>query len=274
MERLRKLAGRLASGGRVARSQTDRHVALGEHGDHWGCVFRSAEEAQLLRLVSDAAEGIEASRVDGGEGKAGPLYQVAAAEDELGLSLLYDVGVISAYPEVRQGPVWDVTVREVLPFSNGFEAHVSGACHGASVIFFDTRYALNRERYQPGKTYPFHMGAFAYMLEQGSEAEVESEVGAKVSFKGAHAFMPAATGNELAEVDDYWFHSPLEGEARMSGLMGRYLQRYIVTLGLPHDFEMRVALHAADHVTAPDVRGAREGDDLQGFLWLQGHLAD
>ena len=98
------------------------------------------------------------------------------------------------------------------------------------------------------------------------------ELGAKISLQGAHAYMPANLSNESADIDDYWFHSPLEGEASMAELAGRRLRVFPVTVAIPENFEMSLPLYAAEHVIEPDAAQAAQGEDLEGFLWLQGYL--
>jgi hypothetical protein len=98
------------------------------------------------------------------------------------------------------------------------------------------------------------------------------EMGAKVSLEGAHAYMPASMGNEGADIDDYWFRSPLDGPTASAEVVGRDLTLYPVTLALPDEYEMRVDLYAAPHVTRPGTESIEQGSDLDGFLWLQGYL--
>jgi hypothetical protein len=275
LDALKRLFGQLVgapassgSGNEVMAVQTE----LGAHGDHWGCVFRAVEEPQLLEAVHDLVKGDgRAEIVAGGDG----TRLLCSPGERLRLcALVRDGKVISAYPEAARGPVWQVMVMGILVSATGLEACITGECHGSHVNFFDTRYLANRERYEVGRTYEFRIAAFAYTLERAGETEAESEIGAKVSFRGAHAYMPAATSNEAAEIDDYWFHSPLEGESWMEALAGKYLRAYPVVLALPEEFPMALTLYAAGHVTSPDVLGVQPGEDLEGFLWLQGHLSN
>lgn len=242
----------------------------GGHGDHWGCIVRSYEQGELMRLLGEVTRSVERPELFQAEG-------VGVAACSLGdrvraCVLLVDDRLASAYPQGLGGPAWPVTLTEIVPWANGIEGQLAGTCHGAAVSFFDTRFYANRRRYRVGETYTFEMSAFAYTLGRAPETEVYSDLGAKVSFKGAHAFMPAALGNEDADIDDYWFHSPLEGEVSTTDLLGRPLRVYPVTLALPDEFEMRVDLYAADHALDSGVGRVAPGEDLEGFLWLQGQL--
>jgi hypothetical protein len=188
--------------------------------------------------------------------------------------LVVNERLVSAYPEAAGGPPWPVTITEVITWANGIEGQIRGACHGADVAFFDTRFYANRRKYRPGETYSFHMSAFAYVLGRAADTEVDTGMGAKVSLRGAHAYMPANLDNDTADVDDYWFHSPLEGEVSTVELAGRRLRRYPVILALPEDFPMALPLYAASHVIAPGAAALRPGEDVEGFLWLQGYVAN
>ena len=67
--------------------------------------------------------------------------------------------------------------------------------------------------------------------------------------------------------------SPLEDEVSTTQLAGRLLRSYPVILALPEDFPMSLSLYAAEHVVAPDAANLRPGEDVEGFLWLQGYVA-
>ena len=251
----------------------------GGHGDHWGCIFRAANETDLFDFIRDSLAGAGATEAfSNGVGSA-----FRSTGERIRVCVLAVHGrMVSAYPEVvgdhGSSGAWPITVREVIPWANGIEGQISGDCHGASVSLFDTRFYRNRHTYQIGQTYHFNMGALAYTLEPARQTEAESEeLGAKISFKGACAYMPAASGGEMssadADIDDYWFHSPLSGKISRAAIAGRTLSIYPVTIAIPEQFEMSLDLLAADHVIAPDLAERKPGDDLEGFLWLQGCLA-
>jgi hypothetical protein len=250
----------------------------GGHGDHWGCVLRAAEEGDLLRFLGGVVQEAEHVEVFGGRAVSAGMAVHSAGDRLCACLLVVDDQVVTAYPEVRDGPVWPVTVKHVVPWANGVEGQITGECYGALVNFFDTHYYANSGRYTVGETYEFRMGALAYRLGPAADLEAESDLGAKVSFKGAHAYMPASTGNEGSDIDDYWFYSPLEAAPGRAQLAGRALDIYPVTVALPSqpgggEFEMRLDLLAAPHVALPGTHEVEPGDDLDGFLWLQGYLS-
>jgi hypothetical protein len=244
----------------------------GGHGDHWGCVLHAIHESKLVRYLVDV------TKADGNPERFGLAGKGLAFRSEPGpvrTVVLVAEGILaSAYPEVQDGPRWPIKVSEIIPWSNGMEAQIAGSCYGAEVRFFDTRYYTNKHRYRVGETYDFGMGALAYTLGRAVDKEAESDVGAKVSFKGAAAYMPAGTSDEHADIDDYWCHSPLEGEPVRAALAGNKLTGYPLIMAIPQDFEMRVKVFAAEHALAPDMAAVQIEDDLEGFLWLHGYLAE
>jgi hypothetical protein len=250
----------------------DAPAKAGGHGDHWGCILRAAEHDELLEFIGRIVG--EAEQPEMFEA-AGAGMAVHAPGDRLSACVLVvNDRVATAYPEALDGPAWPVEISEVVPWANGIEGQITGTCHGAAISFFDTRFYANRRRYRVGQTYDFHVSAFAYRLGRAEDVEVDVEdVGARVSFRGAHAYMPANIGNETADIDDYWFHSALEGGVSVAELAGKHLGIYPIIIAIPEHFEMALTLFAAGHVLAPGTASITPGEDLEGFLWLQGHLA-
>jgi len=242
----------------------------GGHGDHWGCVVRASDQGDLLRFISDVIR--EAERPEMFQAAGTGMAVHSAGERLRARVLVENERLVSAYPEAVGGALWPVTVTEVVTWANGIEGQIKGACHGAEVAFFDTRFYANRRKYRMGETYSFRMSAFAYVLGRAADTEVDTDMGAKVSLRGAHAFMPASLDNDTADVDDYWFQSPLEDEVSTAQLAGRLLRVYPVILALPEDFPMALSIYAAQHAVAPDAANLQPGEDLEGFLWLQGYV--
>ena len=243
----------------------------GGHGDHWGCVVRATEQSELMQFISGVIR--DASRPEVFEATGAGMAVHAPGDDVSATVLVVNDKLASAYPDALLGHKWPITVDKVVPWANGIEGQIMGTCHGASISFFDTRFYVNRRKYKIGETYDFQLSAFAYVVGKAAEVEFDSDIGAKVSLKGAHAYMPADINNPTADIDDYWFHSPLESEVGGAELAGRHLKVYPIIIALPDHFEMRINLYAARHTLDPNMEKVAPGDDLEGFLWLQGCIS-
>ncbi len=253
-------------------------LKTGGHGDHWGCIITADRQSWLLDYIVQVANQDPHPRrfTSPTGGRALAAYSpVSGTHRQVRLCVLAENNeVVSAYPEALGGALWPVEITDIVPWANGLEGQIEGICAGSKVSFFDTRFYTNQRIYRKGATYNFHINGFAYVLRRAEEMEFEIEGGAKVSWQGAHAYIPAGAGNPDADIDDYWFHSPLEGEVSALEFVGDTLQLYPVTLAVPYNFELSINLYAAGHTLVEGMADVQPGDDLEGFLWLQGYLAD
>lgn len=249
----------------------------GGHGDHWACIFGDPRKGDLLELIRTAISEETQPEVVRSPGGVTTAYR-SRGEDVRTCVLVLRQEVISAYPEIVSEQVWPIKVREIVPWVNGVEGQVTGSCMGTEVSLFDTRFYASANKYTPGDTYYFHVGALAYRLGPAENLEVETDSeenggATKISLQGARAYMPANLANEAADIDDFWFYSPLEEPPSRIAYQGRTLRKYAITMALPDEFEMRVPIYAAEHNITPQMPDVGEGDDVLGYLWLQGYLA-
>jgi hypothetical protein len=268
---LKRFSRRFQKRNPQSASQYPQSSKAGGHGDHWGCIYRDVQSGDLLDFIRKIVERGEPSKIIDPD-----VTVYRSPGDALRICVL--VGgkqVVSAYPEMQGGPVWPITITELVPWANGIEGQVTGVCMDAQVSFFDTCFYANHRQYTVGESYNFRMGALAYKVTRADDLEAETGSGdaaMKISLRGACAYMPASMGNEGADIDDYWFHSPLEELPGEAELDERKLKVYPITIAVPGDFEMRVPLYAAEHLLAEDMAGIAVEEDLSGFLWLQGRL--
>jgi hypothetical protein len=240
----------------------------GGHGDHWHCIYPDPRSGSFVSSIEHLVNRSSPALVENGIA----IYR--SPGDSVSMTVLVRRNsVVTAFPQVVGGPEWPIELTQIIPWRNGIEGQLVGVCLGAEVRFFDTSFYANRHTYTIGNIYDFRMGALAYHLSPGHDLEAEVEGGAKVSLKGAHAYMPANMSGEGAEIDDYWFHSPLDGSVTAIALNAIALRAYPITIALPHEFEMSLTLYAAPHAESPGTSDISPGDDLQGYLWLQGHHA-
>jgi hypothetical protein len=236
------------------------------HSGHWQCIY----DGRIPQLLAPAAQQLIRRHSPTYIEDKVALYH--SSGNEIRLSILRrGPRILTMFPQVIDGPAWPVEISRVTPWRNGVEGQITGNCLGTEVCFYDTSFFNNRRKYRTKETVDFRMGAIAYRLGPAHDLEADVEGGAKVSLKGAHAFMPAGKVGEGADIDDYWFHSPLDGPTVTTMVNKVELRGYPITLALPHDFPMSLTLYAAGHVEAPGTRDLARDDDLQGYLWLQGY---
>jgi len=250
----------------------------GGHGDHWSCIFSEVQSDALLALIRKSiGEDAEPEVVRTREGTV-TVYRSHGDAIQTCV-LVVRQQAVSAYPEIVRGSVWPIKVREIVPWANGVEGQITGSCRGTEVSLFDTRFYANWGKYAVGETYHFQVGALAYSVGSAGDMEIETELeegsgSTKVSMSGARAYMPASLAGGEADIDDFWFYSPLEEPSRETHFADATLHTYMITMALPDEFEMRVPLHAATHIISPEMSTVKVEDDLIGYLWLQGHLVE
>ena len=88
-----------------------------------------------------------------------------------------------------------------------------------------------------------------------------------------HVRNPPATEDAPRSPTNPYERTKLEGEKELAYLIGPPIQSYPIIMAIPEDFEMHLKVFSGPHVLAPEISSVQPGDDLQGFLWLQGYLA-
>jgi hypothetical protein len=248
----------------------------GGQGSHWGILFPDLEHDQqpLWSLIQSVAADAAASEPF--ETPAGPGLALYSGGGPLQACVLVDAQsrLVSAFPAVQGGHPWPITVEGLTPWANGLEGQISGTCHGALVHFFDTRWWANHRRYTEGQTYDFVINGLAYVLRPAEARSFALESGQQASTRGMRAYLPAQTESEEdADIDDYWFQSPLD--ARRYETFGEVpLTVYTCALALPDDVPLTLDIYAAPHAQSLALADLPIGEDMSGFLWLQGYLRE
>ena len=83
----------------------------------------------------------------------------------LQLSLLVNTiipKVVAAYPYVDSGFRWDIEVKEIYQWPEGYQGLICGVCRGVRVCLFDCFFFKNAGRYCSGVTTSFALIAIAY----------------------------------------------------------------------------------------------------------------
>ncbi|MCR5400905.1 MAG: DUF4299 domain-containing protein [Treponema sp.] len=198
-------------------SETEKEDNYQYHGNHWDCVLKNPE-AELLPLVSESIEkgilyGNEICHYTLDE----KLHGVAAIiEYNKGDSdspiVIRDVIAknkenknvfVSGYPVIKTEDCISLKISEIQEWENGLEGWITGELpDGRTLTFFDADFAIMKDKYEVGRAYNFHLGAFAYFAK-----EPESK---GFKFEGQQAIDFRAKLGEAPEYDEDGNVKPVE----------------------------------------------------------------
>lgn len=286
------------------------------HGDHNQALFGGAGEdsrsvgmwlpklVQTGNVIARTDEPVKCSLGEDGPSSVQIVYLSGGARP-LRLQILVGVIVegksnlfISAYPEAEGVPV-EVRLTAIHEWANGVEATLEGTMMGPEerdVAFFDTRYALNKGRYEIGKSYRFNLAALCYddgevMPEEdrrivltgeqaeriyralGEEPKRESD-GSVKPWTADQSQGTAYWSTSGAYPDDAFFQSPVFDRVRIANAFdARY---YVFTIGIGRSvetegLEVRIPLYARQEIFS---QRPHKGDPIRGHMWLHGYLEE
>lgn len=269
-------------------------------GSHWAPFADSAEQ-MLTRLP----EMIQAATVQRGYGSLVPDGQPAPADWPKGHQLAWppqaihgaalivaveeDSNVLaSIFPFFGEGIQHTVTLQEVRVWAGGLEAQITATVGAAELQFFDTRYVIDRAQYVAGRGYDFILAGIAYTagpaekrewtIEQNAEVvawmnrnlkegEAPHERQATFRMDGAAVLLPIAEW----DIDDYSFHGPVKSVAAFEGWLGQDGWRVRTTVMRDGDTDIDLDIVITQRAWSGDAP-PQVGQDIEGRLWLQGHL--
>ncbi len=279
------------------------------HGNHIDCLSDTENTAEFIStwLAETIEKGNKAfatpEPVDCDFGDDSPKRQkifYISKDEPLHLMVLIGADevnkrnvVVSGYPEFDGAEV-AVKLTDIHEWAAGVEATLEGEVLGEAarqIAFFDTRYAMNKGRYEIGKTYKFRLSAFAY------RADVLPEKDRKYYMKGQAAIdyrnstkqeqqydkdgNPEPVIFRMEEMvaylprwnnypDDAEFQSPVFGRRRSISAFGISFWRLDIAIAR-EDEEIVVPLIAKKSLfqTSPKAH-----DPVRGILWLQGYCQD
>jgi len=267
------------------------------HLDQWFCVESDPDrlEPDWLVPVYDKGDPIAAKRGDLFPGGAHIQFQWGEAALRVMAVLKAhespnDEGVcdiLSVFPFVHNGARNSLKVIEIWPWENGAEAWilaVDSSGDGPEIVFYDTHYSLNRDRYVIGVEADFILGAFAYKVLVTHPAPItidDPEAIAKLSAD----FFDNPTGEPIVVYtnggsslfpctdtapDEYQFQAPVRKAEAIDWNERKFLR---LRVPLCQDYpDIEVDLYVFEdrwHTNERPMPGA----DIEGFLWLHGHLA-
>lgn len=195
------------------------------------------------------------------------------------------------FPFTRQGTQYSVVIDRVVVFDNGIEAQLEVSLEGIPLIFFDFLYATNRAWYEAGETYQFILTGIAYecyraenepinldpppewlrelrLKGKSGESGKEPDDPMIVHVDGMASFLTIETWDR----DDYSFHGPVR-EIKKVEILDQQAWLLKTTIirdvesGQDIDLDILVTRRVWGDQPLPEI-----GRDIEGALWLQGHL--
>lgn len=284
-----------------------RHTGPCGHGDHNEALLGNLGKEEFIRHIQDT---ISSSRYFGQTTQCvdtdGQWRDRILTGLKTNAKYLQELAVLvssrtsnelgSFYPMIRQGTEYTLIVREIIEWSNGFEAVIRGEYiidddNPKEICFFDTLYWKNKGKYQIGKPYNFVLGALAY------SAEVQDNPSFK--FEGQKAIdWLAKTGqepiyDERGEVEpvvfdmsnlvaciqinddfpeDTEYQSPIKEVTELEYNGDRYYKLEIVAhRSYDGEKEMNLPLYVRADKFADKPQLSQS---VRGMCWLQGYLRD
>lgn len=239
----------------------------GSHGGHWDCLIAPGltQEEWRQQVVEWLKRAIRFGEADSYDVQGLSVYTDVSRG--LGVRVLVEKGeVITTFPYIHDGALYEVEIQEIVQWANGVEAQIRGGVSDeARVCFFDTSYWRSRGRYETGRRYLFKLAALAYSVQRVTETRLVTEDGKRLDLSGAKAYLPVEGG----DIDDFFFYTAPE-EIKVIDLYSSPFQRWWVTLARLDAVNFSLPLY----VLTSKLQGSVEpADDVQGVLWLQGSLA-
>jgi hypothetical protein len=233
----------------------------GGHGAHWQACIGSFDALRPIVIATVEKDGRKIRSSSGTDVFLSPDSTIQV------LVMLVDSKLCTAYPVATAGIKHDFQVEKVDEWLNGHEAQVSGRIQDAHISFFDTSYYANKEKYAPKSQEPVFLAGLAYYLKKTDSDSIERE-GKKYSTKGMAAFLPFQGG----DVDDFQFQAPVK-KVEKGDFRGMTFYRVVIPLFRYSRGKEYVDVDVPIYVSERSLKGyvPKEGDDVAGAFWLQGH---
>ena len=276
------------------------------HGNHIDCLSDTENTAEFLStwLAATIEKGNKAfatpEPVDCDFGDDSPKREkifYVSRDEPLHLMVLIGADevnkrnvVVSGYPEFDGAEV-AVKLTDIHEWAAGVEATLEGEVLGEAarqIAFFDTRYAMNKGRYEIGKTYKFRLSAFAYradvLPEKDREFRFEGDKAVEHRKRMGDEQKYDKDGNPEPVIfrmdkmvaylprwdnypDDAEFQSPVFGRRRSISAFGISFWRLDIAIAR-EDEEIVVPLIAKKSLFQNPPKA---DDPVRGILWLQGY---
>lgn len=198
--------------------------------------------------------------------------------------------LIRIFPFFPDGIELPLELKQVIVWKNKVEAQIEAYLGYSIITFYDSRFIYNRLWYESGKDYTFNITGIAYEARPAETMELsfkpnpdevkwqeiiakekglpEPEIQEKIKLENAAILVPLENG----DIDEYFFRGKINSVKKLDrDMLGQkgYLAD-VVVLRLDED-ERELRILITEKVWKGE-RPPKEGDEIEGFLWLQGYL--
>jgi hypothetical protein len=271
------------------------------HGDHWSAVY--AEDTEIESVIR--RDLVESKRIDfypcadivNGTERAEELTCLRWGEGPLVEDMLVVTdsvkqtrNFVSGFPVLTKGIVHSAVVERVEPWEGGIEGwlHVNVTSEEVGLAVFDVRYYAGSASLVPGQQVNVCLAGLAYSLRpmaqtsvevgQGAfwemekqrrldEGESEGEASKPVTIMLAGMAVLIPRGGE--QCDDAEFSGVIDAIETFThaGITMYRLELVVLRAG---DDAFKLPVFVSESVL--DGYVPRLGEDVQGVMWIQGHI--
>lgn len=277
----------------------EKHVEDQCHGNHWDCVL--SEKTEFKKLLSDSLEKshlygqletdyVLTSKIRGTVSmleydckKSDPIVirNVIVENEEKQNELA------SGYPVVRKGNLLSVKITKIIEWESGLEAWITGELENeCEITFFDADYAINKDKYNVGKSYNFVVGALSYYAEEseskgfkfeGQKAiDFKAKIGEEVEYDEDGNVKPVEFSTEKLcaffqtgpSPDDAEYISTVKAVKSVESLEKSFWSFEIIFRGVE---EKEIFIPTFVRKTSEN-KNLNKAPQIQGVLWVTGYL--
>ena len=271
------------------------------HGDHWCAVY--GDDSDIESVVR--RDLVEAKRIDtypcadivNGTERAEELTCLRwgngpIVEDMLVVtdSVKSTHTFVSGYPVLSNGIVHSAIVRKVEPWEGGIEGwlHVDVTAEEVGLAFFDVRYYAGSANLQPGQKVDVCVAGLAYSLRPMAQTSIEVREGGLWEMEKQRRLDDGESSEEASRSVTLMLAGmamliPRSGEqcgdAEFSGVVEAIevfthsevkMYRLELVVMRPEEEAFKLPVFVSESVL--DGYVPRLGEDVQGVMWIQGHL--
>ena len=273
------------------------------YGNHWDCVLENTKD-DIIPLLSESIEKgaiygkatcdytldeklhgpVAMLEYDKGDSESAIVVRnVIAADNNKKSNVL-----VSGFPVVKGGNRIALKISRIQEWENGLEGWITAELgDGRSLTFFDAGYAVNKEKYEIGKSCDFIIGALAYSAKEPESKGFAFEGQAAIDFRAKLGEEPEYDENgnvkpvefsteqlcaflQRGRAPDEAEYISVVQDVKAVKAFGKDFWRFDVIYRSGEGEEIKIPTFVMQSDENKSIQSAKQ---LQGILWLTGYLA-